>query len=61
MVFLAPVVIQSVVLLLINISQAYRYQYGVALVGMLSLGLLLVPLISDKNLQKNIVGKAKDG
>jgi hypothetical protein len=40
--FLAPVLIHSVTLFIINYSQAYRYQYGVALVGMLSIGLLFV-------------------
>jgi len=42
--FLAPILIQSVTLFLINISQTYRYQYGVVLVGLLSIGLLFVPL-----------------
>jgi hypothetical protein len=46
--FLAPVIIHSFFLFLINYSQAYRYQYGVALVGLLSIGLLFVPQ-SDKN------------
>ena len=42
--FLSPIVIQSLTLMLINISQTYRYQYGVALVGILSIGMLFVPL-----------------
>jgi hypothetical protein len=42
--FISPILIQSTTLLLIGISQAYRYQYGIALVGLLSLGLLFVPL-----------------
>ena len=38
--FLIPIMIQSATLLLINISQTYRYQYGVVLVGLLSIGFL---------------------
>ena len=36
--FLIPILIQSVTLLLINISQTYRYQYGVILVGLIKPG-----------------------
>jgi hypothetical protein len=53
--FLTPIVIQSAVLLLINISQAYRYQYGVALVGMLALGLLLVPMNSKTPIKNETI------
>ena len=59
MLFLTPVAIQSAVLMLINVSQTYRYQYGVALVGMLALGFLLVPLISEKK-QQNTAGNAEN-
>jgi hypothetical protein len=61
MLFLTPVVIQSVILMLINVSQTYRYQYGVALVGMLSLGLLLIPLGSDRIWQEKFMGKVENG
>ena len=44
MVFLVPTLIQSMTLFLINVSQTYRYQYGVVLVGLLSIGLLFTPL-----------------
>jgi len=60
MLFLTPVAIQSAVLMLINVSQTYRYQYGVALVGMLALGLLMVPLVSEKK-QEKTAGNAENG
>jgi hypothetical protein len=41
--FLAPALIQSTVLFLINVAPAIRYQYGVVLVGLLSIGFLFVP------------------
>ena len=45
--FLVPVVLQSLTLLLVNISQAYRYQYGVVLVGLISIGFLFLPKQND--------------
>ena len=44
MLFLAPALIQSIVLFLINVAPAIRYQYGVVLVGLLSIGFLFVPV-----------------
>jgi hypothetical protein len=46
--FLIPVLVQSVTLLLINISQTYRYQYGAILVGLLSLGFINISTWSNK-------------
>jgi hypothetical protein len=42
--YLSPILIQSAFLTLINISQAYRYQYGIVLIGILSIGFLFVPI-----------------
>lgn len=42
--FLIPILVQSVTLLLINISQTYRYQYGAILVGLLSLGFINIAI-----------------
>jgi hypothetical protein len=41
--YLIPALLQSITLFLVTISQAYRYQYGVVLVGLISLGFLFVP------------------
>jgi hypothetical protein len=57
--FLVPIVLQSVTLLLINISQAYRYQYGIVLVGLLSIGFLFVPKRNDSSVTSKVV-KAND-
>jgi hypothetical protein len=46
--FVMPAVIQSAVLFLINISQTYRYQYGVILVGLFSIGLIFKAIYSQK-------------
>ncbi|HUV15464.1 MAG TPA: hypothetical protein VMW28_02745 [Pelolinea sp.] len=40
---LIPVITQTVVLLLINFSPSYRYQYGVCLIGLFCLGLFFIP------------------
>jgi len=40
--FILPAVIQSGVMLLINVSRDFRYQYGVYLIGLFSLGLLVL-------------------
>jgi hypothetical protein len=42
--FLLPSMVQTLVLFVVNISYGYRYQYGVYLVNLLSLGLLVVSL-----------------
>jgi hypothetical protein len=42
--FLAPILIQSITLFLINASQTYRYQYGVILVGLFCVGFLFIPV-----------------
>jgi hypothetical protein len=49
--FWLPSGIQSIVLILVNISSAFRYQYGVMLVGMFSLGLLILAL-NTPNMQQ---------
>ena len=41
--YLIPALLQSITLFLVTISQAYRYQYGVVLVGLISIGFLFVP------------------
>ena len=41
--YLTPALLQSITLFLVTISQAYRYQYGVVLVGLISIGFLFVP------------------
>lgn len=46
--FLAPPLFQSIALFLVNMSQTYRYQYGVELMGMLSIGFLFVPLVRKR-------------
>ena len=40
--FILPAVIQSGVMLFINVSRDFRYQYGVYLIGLFSLGLLFL-------------------
>jgi hypothetical protein len=40
--FLTPVLLQSLTLILINQSQSIRYQFGVLLVGLLSIGFIFV-------------------
>ena len=42
--FISPIALQSLTLLVLIISQAHRYQYGIALVGVLSICLLFVPI-----------------
>ena len=42
--FFLPAALQSAVMLLINVSRDFRYQYGVYLVGLFSLGLLILAL-----------------
>ena len=42
--FFLPASLQSAVMLLINVSRDFRYQYGVYLVGLFSLGLLILAL-----------------
>lgn len=48
--FIVPAVLQSAVLFLVNISFQFRYQYSVYLVGLFSLGflLILIPPITRK-------------
>jgi hypothetical protein len=41
--FLSPILLQSLTLLLANHSQSVRFQFGVYLVGILSIGLIYVP------------------
>ena len=42
--YFLPAAVQSAVMLLINVSRDFRYQYGVYLVGLFSLGLLILAL-----------------
>ena len=42
MLFLAPALIQSSVMMVVNVSRDFRYQYGVYLIGLISLGLLVL-------------------
>jgi hypothetical protein len=48
--FAAIIIIQSITLLLINISQTYRYQYGVFLVGLISIGFLFIPIQTNRSI-----------
>ncbi len=41
--YIIPALLQSITLFLVTISQAYRYQYGIVLVGLISIGFLFVP------------------
>ncbi len=42
--YFLPAAVQSAIMLLINVSRDFRYQYGVYLVGLFSLGLLILAL-----------------
>jgi hypothetical protein len=42
--YFLPAAVQSAVMLLINVSRDFRYQYGVYLMGLFSLGLLILAL-----------------
>lgn len=53
--YLLPAGLQSFFLILVNISSAFRYQYGVMLVGMFSLGLLILALHTPRNLQPGLI------
>jgi hypothetical protein len=43
----APVLLQTGILALINFAPAFRYQYGICLVGLFSIGLLFLPNQND--------------
>jgi len=47
--FIVPSLVQSTVISIVNIGANFRYQYGVYLIGLFSLGLLVLALISSKN------------
>ncbi len=50
--YFLPAAVQSAVMLLINVSRDFRYQYGVYLVGLFSLGLLILALSKpNRNLE----------
>jgi hypothetical protein len=46
--FMLPAVINSLVLMVVNLSVNFRYQYGVYLVGLFSIGLLILGLYTPK-------------
>ena len=46
--YMLPAVINSLVLLVINLSVNFRYQYGVYLVGLFSIGFLILALYTPK-------------
>lgn len=46
--FMLPAVVNSLVLLVVNLSVNFRYQYGVYLVGLFSIGLLILALYAPK-------------
>lgn len=49
MLFMLPALVQSGILMVVNISaDQFRYQYGVYLIGLISLGLLLINRISPE-------------
>lgn len=43
-----PVILQTGILILVNFAPAYRYQYGMCLIGLFSLGLLFLPGKEEK-------------
>ena len=52
--YILPAAAQSAVMLLINVSRDFRYQYGVYLVGLFSLGLLILALTQpNRNLSSS--------
>jgi hypothetical protein len=56
--FILPAVIQSGVMIIINVSRDFRYQYGVYLIGLFSLGLLILAWtipIHQRRDQENLV------
>jgi hypothetical protein len=46
--FITPALVQSSVMIVINVSRDFRYQYGVFLIGLFSLGLLILGLSTPK-------------
>ena len=46
--FITPALIQSGVMIVVNVSRDFRYQYGVFLIGLFSLGLLILGLSTPK-------------
>ena len=46
--FITPALVQSGVMIAVNVSRDFRYQYGVFLVGLFSLGLLILGLSTPK-------------
>lgn len=48
--FILPAVVQSGVMLIINVSRDFRYQYGVYLIGLFSLGLLILALTEPRRI-----------
>lgn len=52
--FILPAGIQSGVMLLINVSRDFRYQYGVYLIGLFSLGLLILALTIPQDQHKDL-------
>jgi hypothetical protein len=48
--FAIPALLQSAVLAVVNISDNFRYQYGVVLIGLFSLGLLIYALTSSEEI-----------
>jgi len=58
--FLMPAIIQSSVLMVVNLSTQIRYQFGVYLIGLFSLGLLVLALSSPKSEARKMPGIDKD-
>ena len=54
--FLLPAVLQSGVMLLVNVTRAFRYQYGVYLVGLFSIGLLILAFL-EPEYKRNLSGE----
>lgn len=46
--FITPALVQSSVMIVVNVSRDFRYQYGVFLIGLFSLGLLILGLSTSK-------------
>jgi hypothetical protein len=54
-----PSVIQTGILLLINVAPRFRYQYGVYLTSLFSLGLLILALTTPRNKQPGLINHSK--
>ena len=50
--YILPAVVQSGVMLVINVTRDFRYQYSVYLIGLFSLGLLILALTEPERISK---------